>query len=103
MQAALERDQATPTDPVAIADLYKQLADLDFSKQVLEQAAARLRVVPVPSCGWSDLGTPTRLAETLRRLPQHRGVPDVAQSSVDGFLNLSQQHARLAREASTGR
>jgi mannose-1-phosphate guanylyltransferase len=103
MQAALERDQATPTDPVAIADLYKQLADLDFSKQVLEQAAARLRVVPVPSCGWSDLGTPTRLAETLRRLPQNRAAPDAAQDSINGLLNLSQQHARLAGEASTGR
>jgi mannose-1-phosphate guanylyltransferase len=103
MQSAVERDASTPADPVAIADLYKQLADLDFSKQVLEGAEARLRVVPVPSCGWSDLGTPSRLAETLRRLPQNRAVPDASQNSFTGFLNLSQQQARLTGEASAGR
>jgi len=103
MQSAVERDQTTPSDPVAIPDLYKQLADLDFSKQVLEGAEARLRVVPVPSCGWSDLGTPSRLAETLRRLPQNRAAPDAAQDSINGFLNLSQQHARLSGEALVGR
>jgi mannose-1-phosphate guanylyltransferase len=103
MRSAVERDASTPTDPVAIVDLYKQLADLDFSKHVLEGAEARLRVVPVPSCGWSDLGTPTRLAETLRRLPQNRAAPDEAQNSISGLLNLSQQHARWSGEASAGR
>jgi mannose-1-phosphate guanylyltransferase len=103
MQSAVERDVRTPTDPVAIIDLYKQLADLDFSKHVLEGAEARLRVVPVPSCGWSDLGTPSRLAETLRRLPQNRAAAEEAPDSNNGFLNLSQQHARWAGETSIGR
>jgi mannose-1-phosphate guanylyltransferase len=103
MHSAVERDQATPTDPVATADLYKQLADVDFSKQVLEGAEERLRVVPVPSCGWSDLGTPMRLAETLRRLA-HRETASVPEDAMTGFLNLSQQHAMLGGgDASAGR
>lgn len=95
MQSAVARDQAMPADPVATADLYKQLADVDFSRQVLEGAEERLRVVPVPSCGWNDLGTPMRLAETLRRLAR-RPAASVPENSMTGFLNLSQQHAQLA-------
>ena len=96
MQLAVERDASIPREPVATTDLYKQLADVDFSKQVLEGAEAMLRVVPVPPCGWSDLGTPIRLAETLRRLAHSREAADDVQNPLGGFLNLSLQHARLA-------
>jgi mannose-1-phosphate guanylyltransferase len=33
----------------------------DFSRDLLTPAVPRLRVVRVPSCGWTDLGTPARL------------------------------------------
>ena len=39
----------------------------DFGRQVLERAPECLRVLPVPPCGWSDLGTPGRLAAWLER------------------------------------
>jgi mannose-1-phosphate guanylyltransferase len=44
---------------------YAQLAHTDFSRDVLEQVPERLRVVPVPPCGWSDLGTPDRIATVV--------------------------------------
>jgi hypothetical protein len=54
-----------------------------------------LRVLQVPCCGWSDLGTPKRLAETLQALPQSGDSPDDALNPLAGFLNLAMQHARL--------
>jgi mannose-1-phosphate guanylyltransferase len=95
MRVAVVRDHSNPNDSDATANLYQQLSDIDFSKQVLEGAESMLRVVPVPRCGWSDLGTPTRLAETLQRLPRQREMPQDPLNPSAGFLNLSQQHARL--------
>jgi mannose-1-phosphate guanylyltransferase len=44
-----------------LSRLYENLPSRDFSRDVLERAVDRLRVLPVPPCGWSDLGTPPRL------------------------------------------
>jgi mannose-1-phosphate guanylyltransferase len=57
-----------------LAEIYRSVPNLDFSKHVLEAAADTLRVYPVPRCGWTDLGTPERLA---RHLVHHRS-PDAA-------------------------
>ena len=56
--------------PAQLADLYETLPDLDFSRDLLVRVdRRRLRVLPVAGCGWSDLGTPERLVQTLSRLP----------------------------------
>lgn len=54
---------------------YERLPCHDFSRDILEQATPALRVLPVPPCGWSDLGTPLRLAECLARHPAPSGDP----------------------------
>jgi mannose-1-phosphate guanylyltransferase len=55
----------------ALADLYQRLPELDFSRQVLQVVGKQaLRVIAVPECGWSDLGTPASLARVLSRCPQ---------------------------------
>jgi len=46
--------------------LYDHLPNVDFSRRVLQQANQRLHVLAVPPCGWTDLGTPQRLAECIR-------------------------------------
>jgi mannose-1-phosphate guanylyltransferase len=99
MRAAIAQDQGTPDDPAAMTALYQGLCDIDFSRHVLEGAESRLRVVSVPRCGWSDLGTPTRLAETLQRLPP-RDIASDAHPDLVGYLNLAAQHAR--RQAAVG-
>ena len=45
--------------------LYDSVPTLDFSKDLLEQAAGSLWVHTVPACGWLDLGTPERLSGHL--------------------------------------
>jgi mannose-1-phosphate guanylyltransferase len=49
--------------------LYEKVPQRDFSRDVLEQVPDRLRVLRVPSCGWTDLGTPARLAHWLSSDP----------------------------------
>jgi mannose-1-phosphate guanylyltransferase len=50
-----------------ITDLYRLIPSFDFSRDVLESAARDLWVYPMPSCGWTDLGTPRRLRAHLAR------------------------------------
>lgn len=55
---------------LALGDAYRSLPVNDFSRDVLQGAEARLGVVPVAGCGWSDLGTPERLARCLAARPR---------------------------------
>ena len=49
--------------------LYDRVPASDFSRHVLEAARATgLRVLPVPPCGWTDLGTPERVAACAERI-----------------------------------
>ena len=43
------------------------MPECDFGRDVLQRSTGRLRLVPVPQCGWTDLGTPARLASWLDR------------------------------------
>jgi mannose-1-phosphate guanylyltransferase len=58
MRVAVQRDRLSPTRQSAIAKLYDRLPTLDFSRDILQGQEPHLRVLPVASCGWSDLGTP---------------------------------------------
>lgn len=84
---------ATPEEPEEIADLYQDLPDIDFSRQVLQASENMLRVFAVPCCGWSDLGTPRHLAATLRRM---RAAATGVESSSPPFTipSLAAEHAR---------
>jgi mannose-1-phosphate guanylyltransferase len=48
-----------------LGELYASLPIRDFSRDVLERIGERLGVIAVPPCGWSDLGTPERVARVL--------------------------------------
>ena len=49
----------------AIERLYTLLPTRDFSVDVLQGSEDSLRVLAVPECGWTDLGTPERVVECL--------------------------------------
>ncbi len=51
--------------PRALDELYEELPSRDFSRELLERVPERLELVVVPPCGWSDLGTPSRLRRFL--------------------------------------
>ena len=78
--------------PRELADLYQHLPTVDFSREVLQQLPGLLRVMRVPACGWSDLGTPRRVTDVLRR-ERPRIAPDPV--TAGGVLNLAAQHALL--------
>ncbi len=63
---------ATSRQAEALRELYEGLPNSDFSRAVLQNSPERLRVLRVPPCGWTDLGTPARVADCVRRFPQRR-------------------------------
>lgn len=79
----------------AIVDMYTRMPDLDFSRDLLEGREASLSVLPVPACGWSDLGTPHRVGEILRKLPGERTAEPVV--DLSGYINLAARHANFER------
>ena len=67
--------------------LYDELPAHDLSRDVLARAPESLRVVEAAECGWSDLGTPKRVASCLRAMPrEHRGG-----DFAPAFLDLARQ------------
>ena len=63
----------------------------------LQGQEQHLRVLPVPDCGWSDLGTPERVAEALSALPR---IPRETARTVPGgvaVLSLAAQSAAMRR------
>jgi mannose-1-phosphate guanylyltransferase len=68
MRAALHFEKLGPHGARAIDELYKSLSPLDFSRHICVGQEAHLRIVKVPRCGWTDLGTPKRVASALTRM-----------------------------------
>jgi mannose-1-phosphate guanylyltransferase len=63
--------------------LYDEIPTLDSSRAVLERAPGSLGVLAVPPCGWSDLGTPSRLESFLgRRARVDRAARDAGAAVV---------------------
>ncbi len=56
-EAGLESDMSLATS------LYESLGEADFCRDVLTGSEDALRLQVVPSCGWTDLGTPSRVAQ----------------------------------------
>jgi mannose-1-phosphate guanylyltransferase len=77
--------------PRELERLYEKLPEIDFSRAVVEGTTAPLHVVPVPACGWSDLGTPQRVAECLARIDH---APSTRVPRARHF-NLAAAYARL--------
>lgn len=82
------------TDPsirrAELAEFYEHAPALDFSRDILQQVPTLLRVLIVPPCGWSDLGTPRRVTETLSRFPPRREHSRHKDTSRAAFLDLTQ-------------
>ena len=104
MRAAVRGTRGGRDNGEALAELYETLPDLDFSRAILEGQEQYLRVLPIPDCGWSDLGTPERVAAALDALP--RMSRDAATVSAAGnvLLSLAAQSASLrhSRVAAAG-
>ena len=74
MRAAVQLDREQGSSIAAVTELYRRLPITDFSRDIVAGQESRLRVVPVRPCGWSDLGTPKRVAEVLERARRAKTV-----------------------------
>jgi mannose-1-phosphate guanylyltransferase len=77
-------------------EAYQHLRAVDFSRDVLSGNESSLRVLPVPQCGWSDLGTTSRVESTLRRLKDDAVGPTI-RPYFPTHLILAEQCSRQAR------
>jgi len=101
MIAALERDRFARSPGPATIELYETLPVIDFSRDIVAGQESHLRVLAVRPCGWSDLGTPKRVSEALRRTPR----PEARRWAVSGrgYLSLAEQEERLRGATAIGR
>lgn len=68
----------------ALETLYRTLPPCDFSRDVLERNPESLVMLPLPACGWSDLGTAERLLAYLDgHAPETRARIPVRESASD--------------------
>jgi mannose-1-phosphate guanylyltransferase len=92
---ALER--AIEPDPTVDFDArYETVPELDFSRDLLETALDSLAVLPVDPCGWSDLGTPARVAACLAARAARPLALPARRRSASGFGPAVDLSARLA-------
>jgi mannose-1-phosphate guanylyltransferase len=66
-----------------LASLYARHPPLDFARDVLQKHPDRLQFLAVPPCGWSDVGTPQRLAKILQALGPVRDDPAASMRSFN--------------------
>jgi len=82
-----------------LAALYERLPQLDFSRDILQRSTSALKVMTVPTCGWSDLGTPRRVAETVHRYQPTRASADSGETSLAAFLDLATRQPHVSAMA----
>jgi mannose-1-phosphate guanylyltransferase len=91
---------ATPLEPAArreaLARLFRDIPSIDFSKEIIASQISHLRVLRLPACGWSDLGTPARLDRVLRRHGTAIDQAPVAPASLRGHLDLAERSRAAA-------
>lgn len=100
METAIARDARLGALSIALDEMYVDLPSVDFSRAVMQGAEQQMRVITAPACGWSDLGTPQRVGEALKRFEPLRRRASAG--SLPAFINLAAQHARMAHVAIAG-
>jgi mannose-1-phosphate guanylyltransferase len=100
MRDAIELTGRTPVGSVALELVYQDLEASDFSRDVLERHEQMLQVLRVPTCGWTDLGTPKRVAEAVRSLSRARSMgAETPAASRAPYLDLAAQQKQMRRPA----
>ncbi len=79
----------------SLESVYRNLHSVDFSREVLQGRESLLKVLSVPHCGWTDLGTPERVGSILEgleasELASHPYFP--------AHVSLADQYMRVHRE-----
>jgi mannose-1-phosphate guanylyltransferase len=92
MQMLVERSLSGAGNWAEMVSFYERLPNVDFSHDVLAARQHELQLLQVPACGWSDLGTPHRVAQTLQSL----STDTLSRAERAPFMNLASQQAWFA-------
>ncbi|HEX4826136.1 MAG TPA: hypothetical protein VFV19_17690 [Candidatus Polarisedimenticolaceae bacterium] len=72
----------------ALRSLYETIPTRDFNRQVLYKAPTSLAVAEIPSCGFTDLGSPGKLSRFLRAQTEP-ATPDFLRRSLGSTTRVS--------------
>jgi mannose-1-phosphate guanylyltransferase len=97
MKAALAQDRGRAG--AAVDGLYRRLPVLDFSRDIVEGAEEALALSTAPACGWTDLGTVRRVADTLQRLENAAERRSRAASAAAVIVDLRTRYQRFRLSA----
>jgi mannose-1-phosphate guanylyltransferase len=100
--------EAAVREEAEVGLLYQDLPALDFSQDIATGQEHLLSVMPVPRCGWSDLGTPRRLAQTLALRSKYgtqcAAIPsELPCNRIDLSERIAQVHPALLRANASSR
>lgn len=68
LAAGVEAEGPDTGHPTPLARIYDALPEIDFSRHVLASRVGSLDVIETAPCGWTDLGTPQRVARCVQAL-----------------------------------
>jgi mannose-1-phosphate guanylyltransferase len=72
-----------------VSKLYERLPVVDFSRAILQEAGADMRVVAVPPCGWTDVGTPEGIVRCASGCSIHNDA-ETAESGAATLVDLAE-------------
>jgi mannose-1-phosphate guanylyltransferase len=89
---------APETRAARFEQLYAALEARDFSREILQECTRELRLEQVPPCGWTDLGTPERVAACLAAFaaPRAPRPKPPSEAPLDLALALGARPAALS-------
>jgi mannose-1-phosphate guanylyltransferase len=73
-----------------LPELYEGIPAADFSRSILQKCDDRVHVLAVPPCGWTDLGTPERVAACVEKREPCSMNEDDCEFGVRPPLDLTQ-------------
>ncbi len=85
-------DDVLHTTISGLAAIYAQVPGMDLSRDILQHSSQWLRVLPLPECGWTDIGTRERLEAWWKSHP--RSFAEVREFGVLPVLSQSRPAAR---------
>lgn len=92
LQLAVRKDLKANSKSSHTRRLYQDLPSVDFSRDILQGLESLIKVLRVPHCGWSDLGTPERIGLTLKRTQPKRNP--IGPNNMMGLLALATEYER---------
>lgn len=98
MSSALHTEALLKKATHMLSDLYATLPTIDFSKIILQGSESLLTLVKAPPCGWTDLGTPKRVAGIINDLcPVNFATEQHGMIAAHATVDLAEQYQKLGQ------